>query len=128
MKIPADLRYTKDHEWAKIDGGTATFGITDYAQDALGDIVFLELPTVGASFKAGDALGVVESVKAVSDIFAPLSGEVTAVNEELTKAPETINTDAYAAWMVKIKIADPNEAKALMDAAAYKKLVAEVAK
>jgi glycine cleavage system H protein len=110
MKIPADLRYTKDHEWAKIDGGTATFGITDYAQDALGDIVFLELPTVGASFKAGDALGVVESVKAVSDIFAPLSGEVTAVNEELTKAPETINTDAYAAWMVKIKIADPNEA------------------
>jgi len=128
MKIPTDLKYTKDHEWAKIEGGSATIGITDYAQDALGDIVFLDLPALGATFKAGDAVGVVESVKAINDIFAPLSGEVTAVNEELTKGPEAINADAYAAWMIKLKLSAPDEAKALMDAAAYKKLLAEEAK
>ena len=128
MKIPAELRYTKDHEWAKIDGNIATIGITDYAQDALGDIVFLELPNVGASFKAGDAMGVVESVKAVSDIYAPLTGEITAANDELTKGPEAINADAYGSWMVKIALSKPEEAAALMDAKAYEKFLAEEAK
>jgi len=126
MSIPADLKYTKEHEWARLEGDVAVIGITDYAQDALGDIVFLELPEVGTEFKAGDALGVVESVKAVSDIYAPISGEIVEVNEHLVDAPEIINANPYdAGWMVKMKISDPAEADAMMDAAAYEKFVAE---
>lgn len=105
MTIPADLKYTKDHEWARIDGDIATFGITDHAQEALGDIVFVELPEVGRTIDAGEAYAVVESVKAVSDVYAPVAGEVIEVNEALEGEPEKVNSDAYGAgWIVKVKI------------------------
>ncbi len=107
MTIPANLKYTKDHEWVRIDGDTATFGITDHAQEALGDIVFVELPELGRVIEAGEAYAVVESVKAVSDVYAPVAGEVVEVNEELEGEPEKINTDAFGAgWIIKIKIGD----------------------
>ncbi|MFQ5344849.1 MAG: glycine cleavage system protein GcvH [Mariprofundus sp.] len=107
MTIPADLKYTKDHEWVRIDGDTATFGITDHAQEALGDIVFVELPEIGRNVKAGEAYAVVESVKAVSDVYAPVSGEVIAVNEALEGEPELVNTDAYGnGWIAKVSIGD----------------------
>ncbi len=126
MNVPQDLRYTKDHEWVKVEGDVAVMGISDYAQDALGDIVFLELPDVGSTFGAGDAIGVVESVKAVSDIYCAVSGEVVETNEALVDAPETVNGDPYVGgWMVKIKMSDPAELDALMDAAAYEKYLAE---
>jgi glycine cleavage system H protein len=127
MAYPADLKYTKEHEWIKVEGDTGTIGITDHAQSALGDIVFVELPKPGAPLFAGKTLGTVESVKAVSDIYAPMSGTVTAVNEDLTKAPEKINTDAHGAWMVKVKLSNPSEASALLNAADYEKFVAEEA-
>ena len=117
---PENLRYSKEDEWVKLDGDVATIGITDYAQDSLSDIVYLELPEVGASFGAGDIFGVVESVKAASDLFAPVSGEVVEVNDALTDTPEVVNEDPYdAAWMIKVKLADPGEVDDLMDAAAY---------
>ncbi len=120
MNIPADLKYTASHEWVRLEAdGTVTVGITEYAQDALGDIVFVELPDVGATFTAGDDAAVVESVKAASDIYAPVSGEVTAVNDEVVNAPESINADAYANWMFKIKPADAAALDGLLDAAAY---------
>jgi len=126
MNIPANLLYTKEHEWALLEGETATLGITDYAQDALGDIVFLELPNVGDTFTAGQTIGVVESVKAVSDIYTPLSGEVIDANKELVKTPERLNSDPYgAAWLIKIKPSNPAEAKNLMSAEAYQKYLAE---
>src|SRR4051812_14127610 len=107
MKIPADLKYTESHEWIRAEAdGTVTVGITEYAQDALGDIVFVELPKVGKSFAAGDDAAVVESVKAASDIYAPLAGDITAVNDAVTAAPESINADAYSAWLFKMKPAD----------------------
>ena len=122
MNIPADLKYTESHEWVRAeDDGTVTVGITEYAQDALGDIVFVELPKVGKSYTAGDDAAVVESVKAASDIYAPVSGEVIAVNEDVASAPESINTDAYAAWLFKIKPADAAAIDGLLDAAAYGK-------
>jgi len=125
MSVPVELRYTETHEWARLDAdGTVAVGITWHAQDRLGDLVFVESPTVGASFQKGEECGVVESVKAASDIYAPMSGEIVAVNEELSKSPERINQDAYAAWMFKIKARDPAEWEALLDAAAYEKLVA----
>jgi glycine cleavage system H protein len=118
--IPADLKYTESHEWVRAEAdGTVTVGITEFAQDALGDIVFVELPKVGASFTAGDDAAVVESVKAASDIYAPVSGEVVAVNDAVVGAPESINTDAYAAWLFKIKPSDANAVNGLLDAAAY---------
>jgi len=122
--IPGDLRYAKSHEWLKLEGdGTATVGITDYAQAALGDITFVQLPKVGAVLKAGTVFGVVESVKAASDLYAPVSGTVTATNSVLEHAPETLNQDPYAAaWMLKVKLADPAEAAVLLDAAAYGQL------
>jgi len=122
--IPGDLRYAKSHEWLKLEGdGTATVGITDYAQAALGDITFVQLPKVGAVLKAGTVFGVVESVKAASDLYAPVSGTVTATNSALEHAPETLNQDPYAAaWMLKVKLADPAEAAVLLDAAAYGQL------
>lgn len=122
---PADLRYTKDHEWVRIEGDTATVGITQYAADQLGDIVFVELPDVGRSLDQFAAFGVVESVKAVSDLFAPLSGEVTATNAGLAGAPESVNSDPYGeGWMVRIRLDDTNQLGELLDATAYDDLVA----
>jgi glycine cleavage system H protein len=125
MNIPADLKYTASHEWARREAdGTITVGITEYAQDALGDIVFVELPKVGNTYTAGDDAAVVESVKAASDIYAPVSGEVVAVNEPVADAPESINADAYGAWLFKIKPSDAGF-DGLLDAAAYGKTTAE---
>ena len=123
---PSDYRYTKEHEWIKNDGGVGTIGITDYAQHALGDVVYVELPKVGAKFEAGKSFGTVESVKAVSEIYAQVSGEVTAVNTALNDSPEKINSDPHGeAWLIKVKLAKPGELDGLMDAAAYQKFVAE---
>ena len=120
--IPADLKYTESHEWVRAEAdGTVTVGITEFAQDALGDIVFVELPKVGNTFTAGDDAAVVESVKAASDIYAPVSGEVTAVNDAVVASPESINADAYANWMFKMKPSDANAVNGLLDAAAYGK-------
>ena len=117
---PEDRRYAKDHEWIRVEGQRGTIGITDYAQGQLGDVVFLELPEVGATVKAGERFGTVESVKAVSELYAPVSGKVVEVNSELTAAPEGINADPHgAAWMIVIEVADPKQVEALMDAAAY---------
>ena len=129
MSYPANYRYTKEHEWISLDGKVGTIGITDYAQSELGDVVFVELPKVGAEVKTGESFGSVESVKAVSDIFAPVSGKVTEINSALTEAPEKINTDPHGnAWLVKIQLADLKEASTLMDAAAYEAYIAEKAK
>lgn len=118
--IPTDLRYTKDDEWIRVDGDIGTVGITDYAQDALSDIVYVELPSEGDSFKEGDTFGVVESVKAASDLYMPVSGEVVAVNEDLPDAPETLNSDPYTeGWLIRVKILDASELDSLMDADAY---------
>lgn len=125
-KIPGDLRYTKDHEWIRVEGGTGVMGITDYAQHAMGDVVYVELPDVGRKVAAGDDFVVVESVKGANDVFSPVSGTVTEVNEELDGAPELVNQDPYANWLVKLKVDDPSEADGLLDAAAYKKLVEEL--
>lgn len=125
MAYPQDYRYTREHEWVEIDGQQGTVGITDYAQSSLGDIVFVESPKVGDKLEKGKVFGSVESVKAVSDLYAPVSGTVTAVNEDLVNAPEKINTDAHAAWIVKIELGDPSEAEALLDAAAYEAFVKE---
>lgn len=120
MNIPADLKYTASHEWVRLEGdGTITVGITEYAQDALGDIVFVELPTVGNTYGAGDDAAVVESVKAASDIYAPIAGEVVAVNDDVVNSPESINADAYANWLFKIMPADVSVLDGLLDAAAY---------
>ena len=125
MAFPADYRYTKEHEWIKVEGDSGTIGITDHAQEALGDIVFVELPKPGSDVEAHKSFGTVESVKAVSELFAPASGTVTAVNEDLTTAPEKINKDALSAWMLKIQLKDPNELTSLMSAADYEKFIAE---
>jgi glycine cleavage system H protein len=121
---PEDLRYHAEHDWARVEGEEATFGITWYAQDALGEVVFYEPPEVGKEVKKDESYAEVESVKAVSDIYAPLSGEVTAVNDAISESPEKINEDPYGdGWLVKVKLSDPSEADQLMDAAAYKKLL-----
>ena len=122
--IPAELRYSKSHEWVKSESdGTVTIGITDYAQNSLGDITYVQVPKVGATLKAGETFGVVESVKAASDLYAPLGGTVTAVNTALESAPETVNRSPYSeGWMLKLKPADPAALNALLDAAAYGKL------
>lgn len=123
--VPADLKYTKEHEWAKIEGGQARIGITAFAQEQLGDVVFVELPKVGARVAGAKTFGVVESVKAVSDLYAPLSGEVVEVNGELTKKPETVNTDPYGqGWMIVVKLSNPAEADGLLSAEAYAELIA----
>jgi glycine cleavage system H protein len=119
-KTPQELKYTATHEWVRMEpDGTATVGITDFAQDALGDIVFVEFPKVGAKVKAGDAVGVVESVKAASDLYSPLSGEVVAVNDEIPDHWDAINKDAFAAWLFRLKPSDPGELAKLLDAAKY---------
>ncbi len=122
--IPADLRYAKSHEWAKVESdGSVTVGITDYAQNSLGDITYVQVPKVGATLKAGDTFGVVESVKAASDLYAPISGTVVAVNGALDSAPETVNRAPYGeGWMLKLKPADPAALGALLDAEAYAKV------
>jgi glycine cleavage system H protein len=120
MNIPADLKYTESHEWVRTEAdGTVTVGITEFAQDALGDIVFVELPKVGTTFGAGDDAAVVESVKAASDIYAPVAGEVVGVNDDVVNTPESINSDAYGAWLFKIKPSDAAAVDGLLDAAAY---------
>jgi glycine cleavage system H protein len=123
MAYPSDFKYTKEHEWIKIEGGSATVGITDYAQSSLGDIVFVELPAVGAALTAGSTFGSVESVKAVSDLFAPASGKVTAVNEELATAPEKLNSDAHGSWILKMDVT--GEPEGLLTAAEYEAYLAE---
>jgi glycine cleavage system H protein len=123
MNVPANLKYAKSHEWARLEAdGSVTIGISDHAQEALGDIVFLELPEVGRTVKTGEEVAVVESVKAASDIYAPISGEVIAVNSAATDAPESVNADAYSAWLFKIKPSNSAEYEALLDAAAYAKV------
>jgi len=117
---PEDLLYHPEHDWAKVDGDTATFGITDFAQDALGEVVFFDAPTVGSTISAGESYAEVESVKAVSDVIAPLSGEIIEVNEGLGDKPESINTDPYGeGWMVKVRLSDASETESLLDAATY---------
>jgi glycine cleavage system H protein len=123
---PSDYRYTKEHEWIKVSGNIGTIGITDYAQHELGDVVFVELPAVGAKITAGQVFGTVESVKAVSEIFAPVSGEVTEANTALTSAPETLNSDPHGvAWLIKAKLSNPGDVSSLMDAAAYEAFISE---
>jgi len=125
MPYPASYKYTKEHEWISVDGSTGTVGITDYAQDSLGDIVFVELPKVGDTLEAGKIFGSVESVKAVSDLYSPVSGTVTAINEELKDAPERVNADANNTWMMKLEIKNAAELEALLSAEQYEKFVSE---
>jgi glycine cleavage system H protein len=123
--VPDNLRYSKDHEWVLVEGDTATVGITDYAQESLGDVVYVDLPKVGATYGAHESMGSVESVKAVSDIFIPISGEILEINEGLNDAPESVNSDPYgAAWMAKIRIGNTAEIDELMNAAAYQEYLA----
>ena len=120
MNVPSDLRYVKSHEWVRLDGDVATVGITDHAQDQLGEVVYVDMPDEGDEFEAGGELGEIESSKAVSAIYAPISGEVVAVNEALDDEPETVNSSPYGdGWLVKIKLSDPSEVESLLDAAAY---------
>jgi glycine cleavage system H protein len=121
---PSDLKYTKDHEWLRLEGGEAAVGITDFAQQQLGDVVFVELPDVGRQVKQGEAFGSVESVKAVSELFSPISGEVTAVNTALASQPEQVNRDPHQAWMIRLRPSAPAEAEALLDASGYAALIA----
>jgi glycine cleavage system H protein len=124
MNVPEDLRYTKDHEWAKLEGSLVRVGITDYAQDALGDVVFVQLPEPGATVNEGDSFSEVESTKSVSDIYAPLAGTVTEVNSELADAPQRLNEDPYGeGWICVIELSDPSTYSSLLDAAAYRKLI-----
>lgn len=125
MNFPANLRYTKDHEWVSLEGDIATIGITEFAQGELGDIVYVEVDTIGKSLESGDVFGTVEAVKTVSDLFLPVSGSVTELNPALAGAPELVNTDPYGeGWMVKMKVNDPADVEALMDAAGYEAVVA----
>jgi len=124
MSYPANLRYTKDHEWISLDGNTATIGITDYAQRELGDIVYVEVDTIGKSLEAGAVFGTVEAVKTVSDLFLPVSGTITELNPGLGGAPELVNSDPYGeGWMVKMTVNNPADVEALLDAAAYQSMV-----
>ena len=125
MNFPKNLRYTKDHEWIKLDGNVATIGITDYAQRELGDIVYVEVETIGKSLKAGDVFGTVEAVKTVSDLFLPVDGTITELNAALGNSPESVNNDPYGeGWMVKMKVNNPADVEALLDSAAYEAQVA----
>ena len=125
MNFPSSLRYTKDHEWIKLDGNVATIGITDYAQKELGDIVYVEVETVGQSLNAGDVFGTVEAVKTVSDLFLPVNGKITELNAALANSPESVNNDPYGeGWMIKMTVDNPADVNALLDAGAYEALVA----
>jgi glycine cleavage system H protein len=123
MSYPADLKYTKEHEWIRVDGATGAIGITDFAQQQLGDVVYVELPEVGATITAGQVFGTIESVKAVSELFAPVTGEVTETNGSLKDRPDHVNSKPHETWMVKVKLANPGELGSLMDAAAYEALI-----
>ena len=123
MAYPADRKYTKDHEWIRISGDTAEIGITDYAQQQLGDVVYVELPEVGRAIAAGSSFGSIESVKAVSELFAPLSGEVTEVNQALKDHPESVNSDPHGTWMVRVKLSDQSAASSLLDSGQYEGLL-----
>lgn len=125
MSYPANYKYTKEHEWISVDGTKGTVGITDYAQNSLGDIVFVDLPKVGSEVKAGEIFGSVESVKAVSDLYSPVSGTVSEINEELKDAPEKINADANATWLIKVDVTNASELDTLLSAADYEKFIAE---
>jgi len=125
MAYPTDLRYTREHEWIKVDGAIGSIGITDYAQNSLGDIVYVDAPKVGTEIAAHKPFGSVESVKAVSDLYSPVSGKVTEVNEELKAAPDKINADAHGTWIIKVELSNPAEVSTLLDAAAYEKFIAE---
>jgi len=126
MNVPSDLKYVDSHEWIRVESdGTVTIGITDHAQAALGDLVYVELPKPGRTLAAGEACAVVESVKAASDVYAPLSGEVVAANDALSGTPEAVNQDAYAAWLFRLRPSEPGELASLLDASAYAKLIAE---
>jgi glycine cleavage system H protein len=126
MNIPQELKYSSEHEWVRVEGNKATVGITDFAQHQLGDVVFVEVPTAGAAVTAGQGFSVVESVKAVSDIYAPVSGKVVSVNDALTDTPELVNSDPYGdGWIAVIELSDPGELDSLLDAAGYEKLTAE---
>ncbi len=122
---PADRKYTKEHEWVRLDGNTGVVGITNFAQQQLGDVVYVDLPEVGASFTAGQPFGTIESVKAVSELFAPLSGEVLEVNGDLKDHPESVNSKPHETWMIKMRIANPGEASSLLDSSAYQSLTGE---
>lgn len=124
MQVPEQLRYSTDHEWIAVSGNRVRVGITDYAQDALGDVVYVQVPVVGSTVKAGDSFGEVESTKSVSDVYAPVSGTVVSVNDSLGDAPETLNSDPYGdGWLCEIEVSDPTEIDALLDAAAYAALI-----
>jgi glycine cleavage system H protein len=125
MAYPANLKYTREHEWISVEGSTGTIGITDYAQNSLGDIVYVDVPKVGDTVKAHSTFGSVESVKAVSDLYSPVSGTVTATNEELKNSPDKINENAHEAWIIKVQLSDPSELEKLLDAAAYEAFVTE---
>ncbi len=125
MNIPADLKYTKDHEWIKIDGNTATIGITDFAQSELGDIVYVDISTVGQEISQHEVFGTIEAVKTVSDLFMPVSGKVLEVNAELDANPEKVNEDPYTGWLIKIEISDASQADGLLSAEAYKELIGQ---
>lgn len=126
MNVPENISYTKEHEWIRIETGVGTVGITDYAQSELGDIVFVELPSVGTKLIQGKSFGTIEAVKAVSDLYAPVSGQVTDVNKKVQETPEVVNKEPYdGGWMIKVKLDHPAEATALLDAGAYKKLIAK---
>ena len=125
MPYPTDRKYTKDHEWIRVTGDTAEIGITDYAQRQLGDVVFVELPDIGKTVTAGESFGSIESVKAVSELFAPMSGEVVEVNPRLKDHPEAVNSEPHDMWMVKLRLSDPMASEALLDAAAYETLAKE---
>jgi glycine cleavage system H protein len=123
MTYPADLKYTKEHEWIRVDGNTGTIGITDFAQQQLGDVVYVELPDLGSTLTAGQVFGTIESVKAVSELFAPVSGEVTETNGSLKDRPDAVNSKPHETWMVKVKLANSGEVASLMDAGAYEALI-----
>ncbi len=125
MAYPKDYKYTKEHEWIQIQGNTGTVGITDHAQESLGDIVFVELPKIGAQVQKGTSFGTVESVKAVSELYAPASGKVVAINEALNQSPESINKDAHGGWMIKLDLSNPKEVNDLMSAEQYEAYIAE---
>lgn len=127
MAYPTDRKYTKEHEWIRTSGTSATIGITNYAQESLGDIVFVEVPKVGAELAAGKTFGTVESVKAVSDLYSPATGTVTEVNADLATSPEKVNKDAHGSWMIKLTLKNPDELNGLLSAADYEKFVAEEA-
>jgi glycine cleavage system H protein len=125
MAYPTTYKYTKEHEWLDVQGSTGVIGITDYAQSTLGDIVFVELPKVGDTVTGGQTFGSVESVKAVSDLYSPVSGTVTAINEELNSSPDKVNENAHEAWIIKVELSEPSQVDSLLDAAAYEAFIAE---